>query len=244
MRVLSNKIKICIICNIGKPISEFYKRKDRKGNETYRNDCKECHNKKGKENYKENKDDYLATNKKYRDEHKKEILKQKKKYYEDNKDILLEKQKEYRKEHPEIFKAQQKRRVVDGRKKISDKKYYEGNKQKFYEAWLEQSQTLEYKLKHRQRNHKRRAKYKETDITFEWIWELHENTPNCVLCGVELTEGNDKDSSRHLDHIVLLSLDGTHTMDNVRYICKKCNLKRPKDGSDIKENTKEELMVA
>lgn len=28
---------------------------------------------------------------------------------------------------------------------------------------------------------------------------------------------------------------GLHIMKNVRYICRRCNLKRPKDGSDINE---------
>ena len=47
-------------------------------------------------------------------------------------------------------------------------------------------------------------------------------------------------NSRHLDHIIPLNpkASGTHTTDNVRFICLKCNLKRPKDGSDIIPNVR------
>lgn len=36
-----------------------------------------------------------------------------------------------------------------------------------------------------------------------------------------------------IDHIVLVSLGGTSNDDNLRTLCKQCNCKRPKDGSDI-----------
>jgi 5-methylcytosine-specific restriction endonuclease McrA len=39
-------------------------------------------------------------------------------------------------------------------------------------------------------------------------------------------------NSKELDHIVPLGVGGTHTVGNVRIICRDCNLRRPKDGSD------------
>lgn len=42
--------KMCRICGVEKPITEFYKHNHTK--DDYRNECKECHSKKGKEYYK------------------------------------------------------------------------------------------------------------------------------------------------------------------------------------------------
>ena len=42
--------KMCRICGVEKPITEFYKHNHTK--DGYRNECKECHSKKGKEHYK------------------------------------------------------------------------------------------------------------------------------------------------------------------------------------------------
>lgn len=41
---------MCRICGVEKPITEFYKHNHTK--DGYRNECKECHSKKGKEYYK------------------------------------------------------------------------------------------------------------------------------------------------------------------------------------------------
>lgn len=54
----------------------------------------------------------------------------------------------------------------------------------------------------------------------------------CPLCGVRLTSGLGKPNSKHLDHIIPLAIGGTHTHGNVRIVCRDCNLRRPKDGSD------------
>jgi hypothetical protein len=40
-------------------------------------------------------------------------------------------------------------------------------------------------------------------------------------------------NSKQLDHIIPIVLGGTHTIGNVRIICRTCNLSRPKDGSDL-----------
>lgn len=42
--------KMCRRCGVEKPITEFYKHNHTK--DDYRNECKECHSKKGKEYYK------------------------------------------------------------------------------------------------------------------------------------------------------------------------------------------------
>jgi 5-methylcytosine-specific restriction endonuclease McrA len=39
-------------------------------------------------------------------------------------------------------------------------------------------------------------------------------------------------NSKELDHMIPLNAGGTHTIGNVRIICRSCNRQRPHDGSD------------
>lgn len=84
----------------------------------------------------------------------------------------------------------------------------------------------------RQYIHKHRSKLQYTDITKDWLNDLFNSTLLCPLCGCELdNNGRTYPSGKQLDHII--PLGGTHTMDNVRFICLKCNVSRPKKGYDI-----------
>jgi hypothetical protein len=49
----------------------------------------------------------------------------------------------------------------------------------------------------------------------------------CAQCSEAL------DESAHLDHIIQLHMGGTHTRDNVRFLCGTCNMTRPRDHSDV-----------
>lgn len=83
-------------------------------------------------------------------------------------------------------------------------------------------------------HHKRRTKYKETDITSEWLLSFKKEAIHCSLCSCKLEEiKTSHPRKKHLDHVVPLNVGGTHTMDNVRYLCQTCNLQRPKDGRDL-----------
>lgn len=72
-----------------------------------------------------------------------------------------------------------------------------------------------------------RAKSKRTDITTDYLLELWDKTTVCEVCNAPL--GLD----RSIDHIVPLIIGGEHVKSNVRYIHRRCNSKRPKDGSDL-----------
>jgi hypothetical protein len=54
----------------------------------------------------------------------------------------------------------------------------------------------------------------------------------CPLCLCVLTDNPGTSMSKELDHIIPLNVGGTHTVANVRVICRGCNLRRPRDGSD------------
>jgi hypothetical protein len=83
----------------------------------------------------------------------------------------------------------------------------------------------------RNREHMRRATV--SDITPEQEMAMRKRTRKCQLCGVYMTSKPGLPNSKHLDHILPISQGGTHTHGNVRIICRDCNLRRPKDGSDF-----------
>lgn len=81
-------------------------------------------------------------------------------------------------------------------------------------------------------SHLRRQLQRETDITAEWLVSLRRKTKYCGIC-LLLLEGH-----AHLDHIIPLNVGGTHTRENVRYVHCHCNMRRPKDGSDLLPKSK------
>lgn len=70
----------------------------------------------------------------------------------------------------------------------------------------------------------------QTDLTPEYVARLYA-ARTCPLCAVRLTR-QPGPAQAQLDHIVPLNVGGTHTVGNVRVICRTCNLTRPRDGSD------------
>jgi 5-methylcytosine-specific restriction endonuclease McrA len=71
-----------------------------------------------------------------------------------------------------------------------------------------------------------------TDITPEYEMALRTTAKRCPLCAVKLVNEPYLPNSKELDHIVPKGAGGTHTIGNVRIICRACNIARPKDGSD------------
>lgn len=71
-----------------------------------------------------------------------------------------------------------------------------------------------------------------TDITPEYELRLRIRARRCPMCAVSMVDEPYLPNSKELDHIVPRGVGGTHTSGNVRIICRDCNLRRPKDGSD------------
>ncbi|WP_435585837.1 HNH endonuclease [Micromonospora aurantiaca (nom. illeg.)] len=82
--------------------------------------------------------------------------------------------------------------------------------------------------------HRRRAASSLTDITPAYERSLRAQSRHCAIpeCAATLSDAPMQDNSKELDHIVPLNAGGTHTVGNVRIICRRCNRTRPKDGSD------------
>jgi hypothetical protein len=94
--------KICIECNIEKPVSEFYKRNDTPSG--YRNNCKECKLKNNHKWRKENKEKVVNIGKIWREKNKENIRKRIKEWeiknYRKIRDRKNKKTKERRKKDP------------------------------------------------------------------------------------------------------------------------------------------------
>lgn len=87
---------------------------------------------------------------------------------------------------------------------------------------------------YRVKNYKRRTLALPSDITPAYERDLRATAKRCPMpgCGVRMTDVPFLSNSKELDHIVPINAGGTHTIGNVRIICRQCNQQRPKDGSD------------
>lgn len=88
------------------------------------------------------------------------------------------------------------------------------------------------KARERAKTHRRRAVGRYGDVTSDHDRQLRVKAKRCPLCAIRMGDQPYLPTSKELDHIVPLGVGGTHTIGNVRIICRACNLKRPKDGSD------------
>jgi 5-methylcytosine-specific restriction endonuclease McrA len=84
----------------------------------------------------------------------------------------------------------------------------------------------------RVKTHRRKDWSRLTDITPEYEMGLRAKAKRCPLCKVKMTDEPYLAHSKELDHIIPQGAGGTHTIGNVRIICRACNLARPWDGSD------------
>lgn len=88
---------------------------------------------------------------------------------------------------------------------------------------------------YREQTHRRRRRSvtQHTDITIAYERALRTRTKRCPLCQVRMVNQPYLPASKELDHIIPLNVGGTHTIGNVRIICRSCNAHRPTDGSDF-----------
>lgn len=202
-----------------------------------------------KEYYEKNREKISIINKKRYEKNKDKIIKQHKEYCERNKEKIKQKAKENyylsnrekEKIRDKIYKEKNKDKIKEycklyWRKNIERlKQYHKDYNEKNKDKKKQYAHTPKGKACFINSSHKRRMKCKITDITTDWLKDFREYSTHCKICGCEMNEIKFHSQSKHLDHIVPLSVGGMHTINNVRFICRKCNLSRPKDGSDIKQ---------
>tara|TARA_Y100000310_G_scaffold343310_1_gene450325 strand:- start:128 stop:817 length:690 start_codon:yes stop_codon:yes gene_type:complete len=223
-------MKACRICGKEKPLTEFYKRKD--SPDGYRNDCKECCNKRN-----------AITKREWKKRNGEKIEKECKwckKIFETKltrQEFCCRKCKDrYKDKNP----TERRKKWIENylvktkeRRKEYDKKKYLENEEKYKSYSKKYSKTKKGKEVARNNNNSRRIVIKNTDITSDWLLELKENTKLCTLCNREMNDIRYHPRQKTLDHMIPINVKGTHTKNNVRFICLSCNCSRPKDGSDI-----------
>jgi 5-methylcytosine-specific restriction endonuclease McrA len=83
---------------------------------------------------------------------------------------------------------------------------------------------------------RRRSLERDSDVATSDLAGMIAAADRCPLCAVQMTPtGANAMTEKTVDHIVPLNVGGKHTMANIRVVCRDCNLRRPRDGSDIVE---------
>lgn len=148
---------------------------------------------------------------------KKNVKTYKSEWYNKNKESILKKRKDKYKNEKEKFKEYK----LKNKEKIS-----------LYNKEYMKTETARASVRNCQ--HKRRMIEVFSDITSEWLKEQKNIAKFCPICNNLMDKDGRKMSGKTLDHIINISKEGEHKKNNVWYICRKCNLSRPKDNSDVK----------
>lgn len=237
-------MKQCIICKQWKNETEFYLHSNGK----LRNNCKSCHNrpltetqKQNKNNYNRNrynsnKDKINSTRQQYRQENKQEILVQEREYNNKNRDKILARKIEYNKKYYEQNRENilAKRRIAYNntrydidRKLLNVFNKFFRNPNKNIECDLD-FYGLDYKLK--DVKIKFDVLLKNLNLGYSdygTIWELDHIIPRNQF---------NYTSTKDRDYIICWSLN------NLRPILCNDNKSRPKDGSDVSEELKQQII--
>lgn len=165
--------------------------------------CSKCAKKRVYELYKINSIDKIKKSKEYRILNKLKIKEYRRLKYLEEREKVLLRASEYYKKNKDNIL-------------LKTKKYRKDNLDK----------TL---IRNANRYHLLRTLKLKSDISTNYLFELKNKSITCPICNLAYISKSDK----HLDHIVPISIGGEHVKKNVRVICKKCNLSRPKDGRDL-----------
>lgn len=224
-------MKRCYKCKKHKLVLEFSKDKTKKNGLSYL--CKRCHQQYDIAHKKERQkrdiartEERLLWQRRYQLAHKEKI----RQYQQKNSVTRKEKAKQYYRDHKEEIGKRQKQYYKDHKEEFI--KYSQDHQEERKQYYKQYGTTQKGKMVAKNNNHRRRTIYQITDITTEWLIRLFNEAIYCPLCKVKMIDNGRLPNGKTLDHIFLLSLGGTHTMENVRITCFRCNLKRPKDGSD------------
>ena len=82
------------------------------------------------------------------------------------------------------------------------------------------------RVKNDRRIRKMRTRAHDTDITLEKLFKRDDGV--CYLCGGrcdwnDMVDGNAGDTYPSVDHVIPLAKGGTHTWNNIRLACRRCN---------------------
>jgi hypothetical protein len=197
-REIKQGLKFCPCCKEQKNNTEFYTNNKKKDRLSCY--CKVCEKEKVKKWQSKNLSKVREATKKWKKENRDKVAYHNRSWTENNREKSCEKAKKWKMKNLE--KASN---IPKNWRKNNREKYLASNKNS---------------------SHRRRVNYKETDINVNFLLTLKEETKNCSICGTALNNVQHSPSQYNLDHIIPLIVGGKHSKDNVRYICRKCNLSR------------------
>jgi len=199
-------MKTCTRCNQPKSKDEFYA--DHRVYDGRRSVCKQCQD---------------TVNNQYRTQHKNEVEAQRAAYREAHKNENQAYQKQYRAIHrqelSEKKRAYYNQSDVRDAKQLHDRAYHASNKESRAETMKRWRQTDAGQASRANSCAKRRSRVGDNIIsTTEWQLIMSNANWHCVYCDIALTPEN-----RSLDHVVPLSKNGSHCVDNLVACCRTCN---------------------
>jgi hypothetical protein len=164
---------------------------------------------------------YLISKRKYNKKNRLLINKKSRIYYKTHKKQCLEYDKEWSRKNKD-------------KRRLYCRRYYKKHRKKELERRRKYRKTVQGQLSEINTKNKRRFQIKNTNITIKYLIWLKRITKKCRICKKKMYNNGNKPNGKQLDHIIPLNIGGKHIKNNIRFICKTCNLKRPKDGRDIK----------
>lgn len=120
------------------------------------------------------------------------------------------------------------------------KDYYRDNIERRKEYDRNYQQTKKGKEVMKESHARRRKRIKDQSGEPYEFWEVvakctEDGELKCGICGVTI----ERVRNAHKDHIIPIAEGGKDELENVRITCSECNLSRPKDGSDVKQEVVE-----
>ena len=157
-----------------------------------------------------------------------------KELYRLNREQKLKYVHEYRKKNAELIAYKKRGKYLEERGAIlkKQKEYYAQNVEKVSARGKVYRQVHADTIRIRNRNRKNllRSLSKKGDVDNAYLRALLTESVICPLCGKAYSSTTEK----HVDHIKPVGIGGEHKKSNIRVICRRCNLTRPKDGTDCK----------
>ena len=189
-------MKICSICNIKKPLSEFYKDTSKKDGHRY--SCKVCEKNRVREWTKKNRQHKLDYNQNYRKENVEEISKLNKEYHKNNIEKLRVYGDNWRKDNPS-YNRNWTANNRDKKREIN-RKSYRVRRERVVKGVIKLSSI------------KRDA--------------LQDENYKCPYCGYtegQIPHTSDKRTKWEIEHIIPVSRGGHDSLSNIKIVCWPCN---------------------
>jgi len=182
--------------------------------------CIKCYDKKFQHGYYLiNKENYKIKNKRYRLSHEAYFIMKRKEYHYPNHKKYNEKRKlKYQQDKSYYIKYYEANKLEISRKRKL--KYYQNNElEKTKEYYRTDNGRETSKMNSRKRRaRKRNLNFWTKEMTQRWWWMLDATEGYCPNCGNYF--GIDK---LQMDHIIPLSKNGIHHINNVQALCQHCN---------------------